>query len=578
MMSYTKKEIITDVLVIGGGIAAVFAARRAASNGASVTMIDKGSIGRSGQTPFATAMATFDETTQDRDEWQRIMAENGENINNPAYLEVMMDYSKELYDELATWGATSVGFGGVIRTKMMEENIDIIERTMITTLLEDNGRVVGAVGFKLDDGETIVVKAKSVVLCTGAGGFKPNGFQVCSLTFDGDAMAYRIGAKIAGKEFIDTHFTYEETPAYCWGQWSGMWETALRNIPDGPMDGGGDALDLHMAIDAHQSGVAVSSSDGQQSGGGGAPSGESGSGEMPGGAPSGESGSGEMSGGAPSGESGSGEMSGGAPSGESGSGEMSSGAPSGESSGGEPPSGGGGGQSNSSSNRIVGASAGLSVHKAEGLFPADNKCRTNIEGLLAAGDCLSSMLVGAVYNGVGGFALAGSASQGALAGEVAAEYIKNIDLATVSDSVIDAAITEMYEPLNNTQGYSPGWVEHMLQGTLIPYYVLYVKEETRLNSALTNIEFFRDHFAVKLKADDLHGLRKAHEVKNMILNAEMKLRASLFRTESRGNHYREDYPDTNDEEWLAWVVMHKGEDGNMEMEKFMISDFEKLIV
>jgi succinate dehydrogenase/fumarate reductase flavoprotein subunit len=57
----------------------------------------------------------------------------------------------------------------------------------------------------------------------------------------------------------------------------------------------------------------------------------------------------------------------------------------------------------------------------------------------------------------------------------------------------------------------------------------------------------------------------------MILNAEMKLRASLYRTESRGNHYREDYPDTNDKDWLAWVVIEQGDDGEMELSKVMVN-------
>ena len=43
-------------------------------------------------------------------------------------------------------------------------------------------------------------------------------------------------------------------------------------------------------------------------------------------------------------------------------------------------------------------------------------------------------------------------------------------------------------------------------------------------------------------------LRLAHETENMLLNAEMKLRASLSRTESRGTHYREDYPARDDDE------------------------------
>jgi succinate dehydrogenase/fumarate reductase flavoprotein subunit len=48
----------------------------------------------------------------------------------------------------------------------------------------------------------------------------------------------------------------------------------------------------------------------------------------------------------------------------------------------------------------------------------------------------------------------------------------------------------------------------------------------------------------------------------MVLNAEMRLRASLFRTESRGGHYREDYPQRMDPEWLAWVLL-KEEKGKM---------------
>ena len=54
--------------------------------------------------------------------------------------------------------------------------------------------------------------------------------------------------------------------------------------------------------------------------------------------------------------------------------------------------------------------------------------------------------------------------------------------------------------------------------------------------------------------------------KNMVLNAEMKLTASLFRTESRGSHYREDYPRRDDPNWLAWVLL-KEEQGQMKASK-----------
>jgi succinate dehydrogenase/fumarate reductase flavoprotein subunit len=52
----------------------------------------------------------------------------------------------------------------------------------------------------------------------------------------------------------------------------------------------------------------------------------------------------------------------------------------------------------------------------------------------------------------------------------------------------------------------------------------------------------------------------------MVLNAEMILRSSLFRTESRGQHYREDYPRRDDPAWLVWVKL-KEEKGGMTLSK-----------
>jgi succinate dehydrogenase/fumarate reductase flavoprotein subunit len=87
-----------------------------------------------------------------------------------------------------------------------------------------------------------------------------------------------------------------------------------------------------------------------------------------------------------------------------------------------------------------------------------------------------------------------------------------------------------------------------------------------LQAALTIVEFLRDHLVPKLIAKDNHELRLAHETKNMVLHAEMILRASLFRTESRGQHYREDYPRRDDPAWLVWVKLQE-EEGRMKVSK-----------
>ena len=124
-----------------------------------------------------------------------------------------------------------------------------------------------------------------------------------------------------------------------------------------------------------------------------------------------------------------------------------------------------------------------------------------------------------------------------------------------SDGEIEEVAETLTAPLRRSGGFGPHWVTQMLQNTMIPYYVMYVKHGDRLQAALTNVEFFRDHLVPLLYASDQHELRLVHETRNMVLNAEMRLRASLFRTETRGCHYREDYPMRDDQEWLAWVIL-----------------------
>ena len=52
----------------------------------------------------------------------------------------------------------------------------------------------------------------------------------------------------------------------------------------------------------------------------------------------------------------------------------------------------------------------------------------------------------------------------------------------------------------------------------------------------------------------------------MLRVAEMYLRASLARTESRGDHFREDHPETDNRRWLAWVNLARGDAGQMLVE------------
>ena len=150
-----------------------------------------------------------------------------------------------------------------------------------------------------------------------------------------------------------------------------------------------------------------------------------------------------------------------------------------------------------------------------------------------------------------------AAVTGHMAGESAARYSLDAEDVRLDGSVIEGLREAAFAPLDRASGFSTDHVLRRLQQTLFPYEVHMVMHESRLKAALTMIEFFGDHLLPRTRAVDLHDLRKAHEVRNMVQCAEMLLRASLERTESRGTFYREDHPDRDDENWLKWIVLRR---------------------
>jgi succinate dehydrogenase/fumarate reductase flavoprotein subunit len=109
-------------------------------------------------------------------------------------------------------------------------------------------------------------------------------------------------------------------------------------------------------------------------------------------------------------------------------------------------------------------------------------------------------------------------------------------------------------------------VTETIQNLMIPYYILGIKHADRLQATIPLVQFVQNHLVPLMWARDPHDLRLAHELRNMALDAEIVLRASLYRTESRGTHYREDYPRRDDENWLAWTILQKV-DGEMKLSK-----------
>jgi succinate dehydrogenase/fumarate reductase flavoprotein subunit len=556
----------TDVLVVGGGFAGCFAAIKAKEAGADVIMAVKGRTGRSGLTPWANSWFVFEEYGGriTREDYLKQFRLSGEYLNNIDFSNLLLDESWDRLKELEDWGAKTgrtheheggrpyyyqpgsvsrsvehVGAGDPMRRKAVNVGVNLLERVMITELIKKGDKVVGAIGFHMQSGRPYAILAKATILCTGPSSLKPlgMGYPCSSTTADGDSMAMRAGADISGKEFNDAHPArpgnfLEESGGEPPGMKSAMELGGGPPSQDGPFNPNklkGSSLGLRqdMVVGFHQGGSPIDPQYARPPGV---------SQETMKNGP--DNSIADLVNDTPEGR----------PEGVP---------PKDLKPGGGPPPGG---------RKHMGFSTvGMGNHKGEGIFPYDINGKSNVEGLWAAGDSMCSMQNGAGYAGFGSSS-SGSAVQGARAGLAAAEYAGMQAKSEVSAERLEELKEAMFAPMNNEKGYNPNWVIRVMQGIMFPYYVLYVKDQERMEIALKQIKYLQKKFAASLKVDNFHELRNAHECRNLLLNAEMKLIAGMARKESRGTHYREDFPYRDDKNFLAWVKVSLDRDGNVKSE------------
>jgi succinate dehydrogenase/fumarate reductase flavoprotein subunit len=529
-----------DVLVVGGGFAGCFAAIKAKEQGANVVLASKGHVGKSGQTPLTEGFMCFNPAWGHKlDEWMEYIHRTSEYLSNRDWNEIVIKESYARYQDLVSygvqfmqkdgelkrvrdpWGVTeSLRYLNSARYEVFDPNkshsyalrkhaikigVKVIDGVMVTELMKQNGRIVGAIGMSVNSDDMHAFIAKSTILCVGACGLKPAGYpMVAQLTCDGEAMAYRAGAEILGKEFVDTHFTVVKTPEIC----------SRVMVPDElePRLGREAALlgkpFMDKIVDAEGNNLPVS----------------------PAGASAEKFAYPRLEFAA-----------------HAGRGPMYWRTAVGD------------------KEVVGGAALGMSFRKADGIWPANTNCASTIPGLYAAGDTLGNMENGAVY-AAGGSSTTSCTVTGNRAAIAAAKEALQMGRLVVDEKEIARAQQAIRAPAQRKAGYGPRWVTQLLQNTMMPYFVSYIKKADRLQAALTQVEFMQEHLVPKLFARDVHELRLAHETRNMVLSAEMRLRSALFRTESRGNHYREDYPRRDDKSWLAWTKIRE-EKGKMTLIK-----------
>ena len=229
-----------DVLVIGAGGAGLRAAIEASAAGVSVGLICKSLLGKAhtvmAEGGIAAALANVDE----RDNWKVHFADTmrgGQYLNNWRMAELHAKEAPDRVKELEAWGAlfdrTKDGlilqrnFGGhkyprlahvgdrtgleMIRTLQdhgIHLGIEVHMECTITSLLMGGDRVTGAFGYEREKGRFKIFKSNAIVLATGGVG---RAYKITSnsweYTGDGMSLAYHAGAELIDMEFLQFHPT-----------------------------------------------------------------------------------------------------------------------------------------------------------------------------------------------------------------------------------------------------------------------------------------------------------------------------------------------------------------------------------
>lgn len=565
------QHLKTDILVIGGGLAGFHAGITAREAGADVTMVEKNYSGTSGHSTFARDMMLFNEDWGDNlQDWRDQFVHIGEYINDQEWVDILLKEGYDRFRDMVEWGmpfylrepgtegfpgdehpygnavlSDEIGFPApgeepfryrhqrtkyrkstaIIKFGKREKLLDarkkaesigvkMIDRVMLTELIKRGDRVVGAMGFNTVSGDMYVFEAKAVIMACGSLTFKPAYFSVQCNTGDGVAMGYRAGAELVGMEFG-----------------SGMW--VCKDVDSVTIDG--PVAELGLTEDIFTNGKGEEFLD-------------------------------------------------------------------------------------DTAHLPTNIHWPLEVHKGNGplfhepynydranyedalkkydetaegpwltmmdragvdifhdrfeqymafignIWPGGLKvnthCETNVPGLYAAGDSAGTNFCGPTY-GTLGSGMCHAAVTGHRAGEFSAEYAKSQEFAEFSDEELREFERQTMGALTRGYGFTTEHVLTRIQQTLLPYEVRLIMKEDRLQSALTMIEFFRDHFLPKTYASDFHDLRNFHEVRNMMVGAEVMLRTAIKRQESRGWFFREDFPKRDDKNWLKWIIAKKDKNGDM---------------
>jgi len=535
----------TDVLVIGGGLAGATAAIKARELGADrVALISKGKLGKDSISTFAAGVFQPAFPEDDTEALSRLYASGdawGGGLWDEEWLNVYLNESFERVLDMDKWGVewekTPDGklerlegrwklpmalFKGpqmmeAVAKKVLRTKIDVVGHTMITDLLTEKGElggpVVGAVGFNVRTATLRLFRAKATILAAGGCGFKGRYVGHGAQTGDACAMAYRAGAELGRFEIGDIlHMTPTTMDIQGLNMYIGLGGKFINSCGERFMQ----EYDPELGDSASMARIAEASAMEVRAGRGPIYL------------------------------------------------DMT----------------------HFDTERVrklkvvlpmpakIMEQSGIIVDdhivkKLEwaptffgtiasgGGVTANTKCETSLAGLYVCGDAMARPKHFPK-------ALSGAAVTGNRAGIFAAEYARNRRQCELNPAQLKGLQVSLLAPLQRRQGLEADHIILGIQEVLLPYETTVISRGDRLEKAIQRVEQIRDEEIPLMCASDAHYLRLAHEVSNMALVAEMYLRSRLLRRESRDGCLREDYPYTDNVNWLKWITL-KQRDGKMRL-------------
>jgi succinate dehydrogenase / fumarate reductase flavoprotein subunit len=544
----TTEMIATDILIVGGGIGGLVTAVKVKEENPSVDVlvVEKQTAGWAGKATKIGGILAFLAPEKDAAKFLDFQVRtSGLYLNDQDLLSKYMRSSWNAINDFDTWGVKiartpdgkilaipnnfapelsmtfiDIDFMLPIRARARKLGVKFVDKIHVVDLLKQDDTVAGAVGFSIVTGEYFVFKAKATVLANGSCGYKVRRFWVAG-TGDGIAAAYRAGAEMRNAEYgnLYGHTVYQDTDGGMVGHqflFNSRGENlAQKYLPDsGPT---GVFLPVPLAV-----GLEKEVAEGRgpirftppPARGGGYPKMD-----LP-----------KLN-------------------------DWSQRMAEKEAKYGLPPG----------SQREI----AIPLHGETSCIKVDHEMSTSLKGLWAIGDTsyAGSAVAGAVCSPPGitpGAGILFAVISGTWAGPSAARYAAEQSSGKdINAGELNGVRETIFAPVRQTKGVPPGEVIDSLQEVMAPIKYNLRRSRERLEQALDVIEKLKEQLP-ELQAKDPHYLSKCHEVASMVLCAEMTYRAALMREESRGSHYREDFPERDDKEWLKWVII-RNQDGEMKL-------------